>query len=227
MNRILPCLLLATLAVLAGSPPDSLRADQITYVGEYSGELGAAGRDYQYKIFNKGAVTDPAPDIGDWFAAGYDRSDWNTGDSPFGNDFPGNAGLQDHRTEWGPHSFLYVYKEFTLDEPIDMTAYYAVDNGIDVYVNGQLVRSVNEEGYTHYWEYQDELPASLFSAGVNSLAFFVEDHGNYTFFDFALRGEAGQQGGGGSNESPEPSTLVLLGLGGLGVAGYRVRRRKS
>lgn len=215
MRHLFSLLLMAILSVVF---PPNLKAELITYVGVYQGEMGVYGRDWQYIVRDK----DVAYADDSWMTASFDRSGWTVGEAPFGN-------VPDHpdfsaRTHWPRGTLLYVYKEFVLAEPVDMTAYYAVDNGIDAYVNGELVRSVNQEGYTHYWEYKDELPASLFRKGINVLAFILEDHGTWTAFDFALRASRlglPSQGGGPGNETPEPSTLLLLGLGGLSVLGYR------
>jgi hypothetical protein len=87
-----------------------------------------------------------------------------------------------------------------------------------VFVNGQQVAKENAEGYTKYWEYTFSLPASLFSAGDNTIEVLAEDHGGATFFDLELTGDVT------SAPVPEPGTITLLGIGMLGLAVFGKRR---
>jgi len=88
------------------------------------------------------------------------------------------------RTQWPVNSDVYIFKSFNLEEPADMVARTAIDNGYDFNINDFLVDSKNKEGFTYYWQYTFIYPASLFHAGLNWLASPLEDHGGTTAWGF-------------------------------------------
>jgi hypothetical protein len=196
-------MLVCMAATAAGAAP-------MVYVGE--DDLGSGvvtgfyGKDYLF--------TDTAPGTG-WQGVGYDHSAWTVGYTPYGN-YGTIAGSFTNTvlTSWPVDVGRYVFKTFPLGQAIPMTAKVAVDNGYDLWINGTWVSGDNAEGYTSHWEYVFTVPASNFTPGVNTLAFFLEDHGGATAWDFSLVGDS-------NGMVPLPPTVLLLGSGLAGLAGWR------
>jgi hypothetical protein len=89
-----------------------------------------------------------------------------------------------------------------------------------MYINGNLVGSVNAEGFTYQWEYGGDFDPSALNQGVNILALVLEDHGGLTGFDMQIIGEPGD-----TNAVPEASTVFgSLALGACALV--RLARRK-
>jgi len=138
------------------------------------------------------------------------------GVDPFGYEYRnGTFWAENYDDQEGP-----FFDNLWVRRTIDLTHYdlstvfwqMAVDNGYKMYLNGTLLGSDNQEGYTYAWEYSGIFPNA--TQGVNILALALEDHGVRTAFDMEIIG----------TPVPEPGTLVLVGMGGLALAA-RFRRR--
>jgi hypothetical protein len=120
---------------------------------------------------------------------------WTIGQAPFGSD---NSGVPSDflaNTYWPSDGNdgidLYLRKEFILDASFDLNSIYydfGVDNGLTMWVNGNQVIQVYEEGYTSRWEYSGLIPSSFLNYGSNIIAIGCDDTGGATAFDMQLRG---------------------------------------
>jgi hypothetical protein len=156
---------------------------------------------------------------------------WLEGPAPFSNVDGVDAFGYEHRagTYW-PENHVDQEGPFVDDlwvrRALDLTHYdlntivwqMAVDNGYKLYLNGTLLSSDNEEGYTWGWEYSGGFPNA--TQGVNILALALEDHGVRTAFDMEITGTPVPV------PVPEPGTMALVGLGGLALAARRRRQRR-
>jgi hypothetical protein len=155
-----------------------------------------------------------------WDSVGYGSFDWGSatwtdGQAAFGNDVLG--GYQ-YNTYWHEDTDLALMKTIIINGIItgDATLNVESDNGFVIFINGTQVAKDNAEGYPQYWwEYSYSVDPSVFRNGSNVIQAFAEDHGGGTFFDMKLTGNV--------TSVPEPGTIVLVGLGLVGLA--RVRRR--
>ena len=95
-----------------------------------------------------------------------------------------------------------------------------VDNGFKLYVNGDYVAGANAEGYTWRWEYSGDFSGVSLNQGLNVFAVALEDHGGFTAFDMQITGTPG-------TPVPEPTTMLLLGPGLVGIAWFRRKFRKN
>lgn len=191
----------------------------IVYVGEDIGGIGVFGRDYSYVIIPDSVGGTPGTD---WYKNSFDHSSWSIGETAFGNSGSiGGLFTVPVRTTWPAGTDVYVFKTFTLGQPVAMTAKTAVDNGYDIYLNDVWVSGANAEGYTSHWEYTEFIPASSFKPGLNWIAFHLEDHGGATGWNFALLGDEK-----GLAAAPLPSTLILVGSNLVGFLMLRIRRKK-
>lgn len=168
-----------------------------------AGAIGLYGKDYLYQI--DGSVGS------DWMTSGYDHSSWSLGETPFGNEVGVSVymGWSTPGTYWPSYATVYVYKEFSLPGQVDLIAKITADNAYTMFINGVDVAHNSGEGYAYYWEDTVSIPKSMTIAGLNSIAFQLDDWGGGTGWDLAI-------------VAPEPTTMALLGLGGL-----LLRRKQS
>ena len=177
-----------------------------------AGTILATGSTWEYTF------SDPTADA-TWNTTG--GAGWLTGTAPFGNNCCAGDGF-DFATLWPADGSdgddLWVRKtvDFTGFDLSSISWNLGVDNGFKLYLNGALISSANEEGYTFKWEYSGAFPAVL--SGTNIVAVALEDHGGLTAFDMQVTGNA-------VPDVASTLTLLLTGLGVLGVGYNRSRSR--
>ncbi|EDM35186.1 glutaminase [Pedobacter sp. BAL39] len=119
---------------------------------------------------------------GDWQAAGYDASSWNTGKAPIGDD------AKVAKTSWKSHD-IWVRRTFEVANPAAINELFLKinhDDNIDVYLNGKKVYS--KEGWTNNFTY---IPLSnndkkSLKAGKNTIAIHLINTAGGRFLDFGL-----------------------------------------
>ncbi len=101
---------------------------------------------------------------------------------------------------------------------VDFHVDLGVDNGIYVWLDGDYLFGAMAPGHAYPWEYDIDL-ASV-APGTHYLQILREDHGGGTGYAIYAEGDYA------AAPVPEPATLVLLGSGLAGIAGYGRKRRR-
>lgn len=96
----------------------------------------------------------------------------------------------------------------------NVTAKFGVDNGVFVWLDGTYLNGWMAPGGVVSYEYSQSI-GSL-SAGDHYLQILREDHGGSDGYTILVTGDVAPV--------PEPGTLMLLGMGMLGLAVYGKRR---
>ncbi|MEO8496641.1 MAG: beta-galactosidase, partial [Planctomycetota bacterium] len=118
-----------------------------------------------------------------WEQAGFDDSDWQTGEGGFGTKITPNTTV---RTEWSTND-LWVRRTFTLDETVSRPSLRLFhDEDAEVYINGTLVAKV--EGYVVQYV---EIPLSDESAhalrrGENTIAVYCHQTTGGQYIDVGV-----------------------------------------
>jgi len=127
-----------------------------------------------------------------WQGSSFDDSSWATGDAAFGSG--GSCPLQPTvKTHWDPSTDMLIRKPIVLPAGTSgVMVSVAVDNDVNVYWNGTLVRSATHEGCPAYNDFVFTVPDNLLVAGSNLLAVEGLDRGFESFLDVSVSGLAGQ-----------------------------------
>jgi len=175
-----------------------------------------------------------------WADLSFDDSSWRNAYEDYGN-HPDTAQfpeLADAKTIWdwpdspalpnglnGPLKAYFRYV-ISLDGPVESSQFsYAVDDAMDLYINGQVVYSHQGAGNTNTPGYK-AIDSSLFVAGNNIIAISAWDGSDSIVYNrggealtatFLLE----------TNPVPEPTTMLLLGTGLAGLAGFRRKFKRS
>jgi len=99
----------------------------------------------------------------------------------------------------------------------DVVARFGVDNGIFVWLDGIFLNGWLQPGGAGMYEYTQSL-GSL-SSGSHFLQILREDHGGGTGYNVLVEGDIAPV--------PEPSTILLLSSGLLGLGWYGRKRKKA
>ena len=113
---------------------------------------------------------------------------WTTGNAPFGSNAVHNNPLFNAQTNWDENSSIYLRKQIDLtNHNLDSIHWFiAVDNGYELYVNGNLVSSDMQPGSLFRWEYDGYFSADLLNSGNNIVALKLTDNGGPSAFDMMI-----------------------------------------
>jgi hypothetical protein len=117
---------------------------------------------------------------------------WPIGQAPFGSMKSNNVdSLFNYNTLWPTFKTLYVRTKINLENYDLSTIKYflGVDNGYELYVNGNFVSKGYDEGYTYRWEYSGNIPPYFLKQGDNIIALILVDRGGSTAFDLKITGK--------------------------------------
>lgn len=122
------------------------------------------------------------------------HGNWKTGQAPFGNvtlNGDDNATFFNFKTFWPTQKDGYIRTKVNLsDYDLKTIRYFiGVDNGYELYVNGNLVSSKAEFGWAKKWEYIGLIPQSFLKSGDNIIALVIKDDGGWNAFDIQITGK--------------------------------------
>ena len=116
---------------------------------------------------------------------------WVKGRAPFGNLIL-TGYFFNYVTFWPFFQTLYVRKKVSLNQyNLNSIQYHiGVDNGYELYVNGNFVSKNFDKGAAFKWEYEGKVPKTFLNNGENIIAIILIDTGGTNSFDMQLTGKA-------------------------------------
>ncbi len=119
---------------------------------------------------------------GDWKAANYTASNWQTGNAPIGDD------AKNVKTLWKSHD-IWVRRTFNVVNPAAINELFLKinhDDNIEVYLNGKKIYT--KEGWTNNFQYiaLSNSDKSALKAGSNVIAIHLINTAGGRFLDFGL-----------------------------------------
>ena len=112
-------------------------------------------------------------------------------------------GASSANTNWKAGRGLAIEKTFTLNGDVNSAVLsYGIDNGLIVFLNGNLVERLNEAGSGFQEKKKKTVNPSFFKQGENVVRVLAEDHGGLTWVDLKLEGDI--------SPVPEPATIAFF-----------------
>lgn len=140
---------------------------------------------YRYRIVSSGEDLD-------FFRLDYVDTDFLTGDAGFGSGSCDLNDLQFTRTAWPANTDLLIRRVLPLtDRATSLKIKVAIDNDIEVFVNGQDVSIGRQfhDGCPSRDSFIFDVPASYLVAGDNLIAVRAVDRGTWAYFDMEVESE--------------------------------------
>ena len=134
---------------------------------------------------------DPGQIAEEFFAPGFDDSEWATGRAAFGwvGYGCGEIELTIH-THWDASTSMLLRREFFADPLVPVVIHFAVDNDANIWVNGVLVASVPHAFCPVLDEFSVVVPANVIQLGSNLIAVQAMDRGGFAYFDARIEGDS-------------------------------------
>lgn len=211
----------ASLAVLALAQPAEAGSIPLFNTGVDAGGVPLAGGsdDPHWSIIAGPGITNPVPAVvlTSQFYVQSPDSVW------VWRNASGQAGLD-------PFTFRLTF-DLTGFDPTTavITGSWGVDNTGEILLNGQSGASIGTGELSlpdvtgnNFYYFHDFTLNSGFVAGINTLDFVVDDAGSVGGLSVT-----NLVGAAASTAAPEPTSLVMLGVGAIGLMGYIRRCRKA